>query len=99
MGVKRIPERNGYKSEGNTTNANILTLETDSVSPQALKCLLEELLAFGRHSRNVVLLPFNGSVDILKYFLDRLGNLVTNTVSGNESDLSGSGGTHFRICH
>ena len=47
MGVKRIPGRNGYKSEGNIINVNILTLETDSVSSQALKCLLEELLAFG----------------------------------------------------
>ena len=63
------------------------TLKTNTVAPQTLHSLLEENLALGGHSGDVVLLPLNGSVDMLKDLLDGVGNFVTNAVSGNEGDL------------
>ena len=63
------------------------TLKTNTVAPQTLHSLLEENLALGGHAGDVVLLPLNGSVDILEDLLDGVGNLVTNTISGNEGNL------------
>ena len=63
------------------------TLETNPVAPQALHSLLEENLALGGHARDVVLLPLNGCVDVLEDILDGVGNLVTNTVTGDDGDL------------
>ena len=65
------------------------TLETNPVAPQTLHSLLEENLALGGHARDVVLLPLNGGVDVLEDLLDRVGNFVTNTVTGDEGDLEG----------
>ena len=65
----------------------VRTLETDPVAPQTLHSLLEENLALGGHAGDVVLLPLNGSVDILEDLLDGVGNLVTNTVTGDEGHL------------
>jgi hypothetical protein len=67
----------------------LLTLETDTIAPQALQSLLEELLTVGRHAGHVVLFPFNGSIHILKNLLDGLGNLMANTISRNQSNLGG----------
>ena len=63
------------------------TLKTNTVAPQTLHSLLEENLALGGHTRDVVLLPLNGSVDILKDLLDGVGNLVTDTVARDEGHL------------
>lgn len=46
------------------------TLQTDFVSLQAVHGLLEEGLSRRGHTRDVVLLPFNGSVDVLEDLLD-----------------------------
>ena len=64
------------------------TLQTDPVALQALQSLLEELLAVGGHARDIVLFPLNGSVGVLKDLLDRVRNLVTDTISGDEGDLA-----------
>lgn len=63
------------------------TLETDTVAPQTLHSLLEEVLALGRHARDVVLLPLNGSVDVLEDLLHGVRDLVTDTISGDEGHL------------
>ena len=63
------------------------TLETNPVAPQTLHSLLEENLALGGHAGNVVLLPLNGGVNVLEDLLDGVGNLVTNTISGDEGNL------------
>ena len=68
----------------------VRTLETDPVAPQTLHSLLEENLALGGHAGDVVLLPLNGSVDILENLLDGVGDLVTNTVTGDEGHLDTS---------
>lgn len=69
--------------------SSILTLQADSVPLQTLHSLLEESFAGRRHSRNIVLLPLDGRVDVLKDLLDGLGDFMSNTISGNEGDLSG----------
>ena len=86
MGVKRIPgpRRSAQPSAGPGKEH---TLEADLVALQALHSLLEENLALGGHAGDVVLLPLNGSVDILEDLLDGVGNLVTNTVTGDEGHL------------
>ena len=66
------------------------TLQTDPVALQALQSLLEELLAVGGHARDIVLFPLNGSVGVLKDLLDGVGDFLTDTVTGNESDLWGT---------
>ena len=65
----------------------VRTLETDPVAPQTLHSLLEENLALASHARDVVLLPFNGGIDMLEDLLDGVGNLVTNTISRDEGNL------------
>lgn len=60
-----------------------LTLEADSVALQTLQSLLEEILAIGGHTGNVVLFPVNGSIGILENLLDRVGNFFTDTVTRN----------------
>ena len=63
------------------------TLKSDTVAPQALHSLLEENLALASHARDVVLLPFNGGVDMLEDLLDGVGNLLADTITGDEGDL------------
>ena len=63
------------------------TLETNPVAPQTLHSLLEENLALASHARDVVLLPLNGRVHVLEDLLDRVGNLVTDTVTRDEGHL------------
>lgn len=63
------------------------TLESDTVTLQALKSLLEDGLATGSLARDVILFPLNGSVDVLEDLLDGVGDFCTNTITGNECDL------------
>ena len=65
----------------------VRTLETDPVAPQTLHSLLEENLALGGHAGNVVLLPLNGGVNVLEDLLDGVGNLLADTITGDEGDL------------
>lgn len=90
MGVKRMPEDRKHlcsqlcrPREG----CHERTLKTNPVAPQTLHSLLEENLALGGHAGNVVLLPLNGGVNVLEDLLDGVGNLVTNTISGDEGNL------------
>lgn len=66
---------------------DVLTLEADAVALQALHSLLEELLTRRGHARHVILLPFDGSVDVLENLLHRVCDLCTDTVTRDESDL------------
>lgn len=63
------------------------TLEANLVALQTLHSLLEEVLTLRRHSRDIVLVPLNGSICCLEDLLDRVGNFVTNTVTGDEGNL------------
>ena len=46
------------------------TFESDTVALQAVHGFPEKSLAGRRHSRYIILVPFNGSVDILENFFD-----------------------------
>lgn len=70
-----------------TEKVGLHTLEANPVPLQAVHGLLEERLAGGGHSRDVILVPLNGRVDILEDFLDGVCDLCTDTVSGDEGDL------------
>lgn len=63
------------------------TLKPDAVPLQTLEGLLEHGLAAGSLARDVILFPFNGSVDVLEDLLDRVGDFCTNTITGDESNL------------
>jgi len=65
------------------------TLETELVALQRGDGLAEELLGVdiaGVDTRDVDLLPLNGDVVRLEDLLDRLGDLSTDTVTGNQGD-------------
>ena len=86
MGVKRIPGlqlQRGVRAQVEGESSSERTLEANPVAPKTLHSLLEEDLAFGGHTGDVVLLPLNGSIGVLEDFLDRLGNFVTDTVTRN----------------
>lgn len=68
-------------------SARVRTLQSHSVPLQALHGLLEESLTRGGHTRDIVLLPLYGSVDVFKDVLDRLRDFLADTVSWDESDL------------
>lgn len=63
------------------------TFEANTVAPQALQSSLEEILALRGHARDIVLLPLNGGVNVLKNVLHRIRNLLTDTISGDEGNL------------
>jgi len=63
------------------------TFKSNPVALQAIHGLLEESLTRRRHSGDVILFPFDGSVNVFKNFLDRVCNFCTNTISRNEGDL------------
>lgn len=67
------------------------TLETNPVAPETLHSLLEEILTLGRHTRDVVLFPLNGCIDIFEDLLDRVCDLIPNTITGDEGDLEDNG--------
>lgn len=60
-----------------------LTLEPDLVALHALYSLLEEIFIGGRGAGDIVLLPLYRGVDMLEDLLDRVGDLSTDTVTGN----------------
>lgn len=64
-----------------------LTLETNSVALQAVHGLLEKSLSGGGHTRDVVLVPLNGGIDVLEDLLDRICNFCADSVSGDEGNL------------
>jgi len=64
-----------------------LTLETDTVALQAVHGLSEEILPCRRHSGDIVLFPFNGSIDVFKDLLNGVGNFSSNTVTRNQGNL------------
>ena len=74
------------------------TLQADLVPPQRLHRLLEELVAAGRLARHVVLLPLDRHLERLEDFLDAVGHLLADTVTGHERDgvLAWSQGTVVR---
>ena len=100
MGVKRMParERRGRSCEKRRAEergrgrGGGRTLEADFVALQALHSLLEEVFAGRGHARDVVLVPLDGGVDILEYFLDGVRDFSTDTVTGDEGDLEGENG-------
>ena len=89
MGVKRMPTKLLKEIRYDSKYAR-LTFQSNSVALERLHGLLEQGFASGGHPRNVVLLPLNGSVDILENLLDGVGDLVTNTVTGDEGHLNTS---------
>lgn len=64
-----------------------LTLEADTVALQAVHGLSEEILSSSRHAGDIVLFPFNGSIDMFKYLLDGVSNFSSDTVTRNQCDL------------
>jgi len=81
------PQSDQFQPNGINTSQAELTLETDTISLQAFHSLSEEVLPSGRHSRDIVLLPLNGSVNVFENFLDGVGNLGSNPVTWNQGDL------------
>lgn len=65
---------------------NTLTLQSNLVPLQAVHRLLEEGLTASGLTRDIVLLPLNGHLEGIKDLLDRVGDFLTDTVTGNESD-------------
>jgi hypothetical protein len=87
MGVKRIPIRRVNKWFPHKVGEN-RTFEANLVSFQAFHGLFEKSLARGGDTRDVVLLPLNGGIDMLKYFLDGICDLLADTISRDECNLS-----------
>lgn len=63
------------------------TFQTDAVALETLHSLLEEVLASGRHTGDIVLLPLDGCIDIVEYLFHGVGDFSTNPVTGNERHL------------
>ena len=62
----------------------VVTLEADFVALHALDGLFEETLASRGDTRDVILLPLNGGIDMLEDLLDRVCDFGANTISGNK---------------
>ena len=65
----------------------MFTLQADTGALETLHGLLEEVFACGGHARDIVLFPFDGSIDIIKNLFDRVGDFGANTIAGDERDL------------
>ena len=63
------------------------TLETDTVALQAVHGLSKEILPCGSHSGDIVLFPFNGSIDVFEDLLNGVGNFSSDTVTRNQGNL------------
>ena len=85
MGVKRIPGA-GF-NYGKLRELFRHTLESNFVPFQTIHRLSEKTFAIGRHARYVVLIPVYRRVHSLEDILDRLCDLLTNTISRNERNL------------
>jgi len=79
IAIRSAPTRGDGRAE--------LTLETNTIALQAIHGLSEEVLSGSGHSRDVVLFPLNGSVDVLEDLLDRVGNFSSDTITWNQGDL------------
>lgn len=67
-----------------------VTLETDTVPFQTLHGLLEKVLASRGHAGHIVLVPFDGCIDMLKDFFHGIGDFSANTITGYEGHLLGA---------
>lgn len=65
---------------------DIHTLQSNLVPLQAVHRLLEESFATSGLTRDIVLLPLNGHLKGVEDLLDRVGNLLTDTITRDESD-------------
>jgi len=81
------PQPNQFLPDGMSAGYVELTLETDTVAFQTVHGLSEEVLSSGGHSRDVVLFPLNGSVDVFEDLFDGVGNFSSDTVTWNQGDL------------
>lgn len=81
------PQSDQFQPCGMKTAYAELTLEADAIALQTVHSLSEEVLPSGRHSRDIVLVPLNGSVDVFENLLDGVGNFCSNTVAWNQGDL------------
>ena len=90
IGVNRIPtSRNPISPwpDGMGAVDVELTLETNTVTLQAIHGLSEEVLSSSRHSGDIVLFPLNGSVDVFEDLLYGVGNFSSDTITWNQGDL------------
>lgn len=83
--TKSRPDR--FQLGGTNTKYTELTLEANAIALQAVHGLSEEILSGGGHSRDIVLVPLNGSIDVLEDLLDGVGNFSSDTVTWNQGDL------------
>lgn len=72
----------------NYDRVNEHTLQTNAVAFEALHGLVEERLARGGHSRDVVLFPFDGGIDMLEDLFDRVCDLRADTIARDECHLT-----------
>ena len=77
--IRSVPTRQNERDE--------LTLQTNTVALQAVHGLSEEVLSGSGHSRDVVLFPLNGSVNVFEDLFDGVGNFSPDTVTWNQGDL------------
>lgn len=63
------------------------TLEANFVALQTFHGLDEEGLACRGHSREVILLPLNGGINVFKDFLHGVCDFCTDTISWDEGNL------------
>lgn len=77
------------------------TLESDLVALQGLHSLLESSLVTASLARYVVLLPLDGDLEGLENLLDRVGDLVSDTITGDEGNsvLATKLGGQLKVSH
>lgn len=63
------------------------TLESNLVPLQALHSSPEHRVVSSVLASNIVLVELDGDVDVLEDLLDRVGDLRSDTISGDEGDL------------
>jgi hypothetical protein len=86
VGVKRMPV---WKLVENSMGWKVKnTLEANFVALQTVHSLDKEGLACRGHSREVILLPLNGSINVFEDFLHRICDFCTDTISWDEGNLS-----------
>lgn len=70
-------------------DGDAFTFQADAVALQTLHGLFEEILACRGHAGDIVLLPFDGCVNIVENLLDGVSDFSTDTITGDERDLMG----------
>ena len=81
------PQSDQFQASGIKTTYAELTLEADAIALQAVHSLSEEVFPCGRHSRDIMLVPLNGSVDVFENLLDGVSNFGSNPIARNQGDL------------